>query len=298
MRGNNHKGSSKVWRIMVCVGLFVFHFSFFNLLVGCSGEYVGMPRAEVLSYQTVPTYGGLHALATSYGKALNNAVAVDTLHPGMYAEYGVTLALMGHNGTACRMLNAEVRAFPESRDLVQRIKQRLMPEMLSDTLSSPRDTANLAQLASWAYDSLTALLPLPYVAPVIDSSDTAWINRQTPLDSVKIPIELTANEKRELLEKQQAEEAGRQQAIADSIAAAKQAVIDARKQAKIDRENAKKEKEKARKAEAKQREQQREAERKQKAAQREEERKQKEAAREAERKAKEAEREAKKKNKK
>ena len=164
--------------------------------------------------------------------------------------------------------------------------------MLGDTLTALRDTANLAQLASWAYDSLTALKPLPYVAPVIDSTDTAWLNRQTPVDSVKIPIELSANEKRELLEQQQAAEALRKQEIADSIAAAKQAAIDAKKQAKAEREQAKKDKEKLRKEEKKAREQQREEERKQKAAQREEEKRQKEAAREAERKAREVERKA------
>lgn len=288
----NNYINKKIWRTIVCVMFFNFQFSIFIFLTGCSGEYVGMPRAEVLRYQTMPTYGGLHALATSYGEALNSAVKADTLHPGMYAEYGVTLALMGHNGAACRMLNAEAKAFPESRGLVERLKQKLMPDMVGDTLSAPRDTANLVQLAEWAYDSLTALRPLPFVAPVIDSTDTAWLAKQTPVDSVKIPIELTANEKRELLALQQAEEALQRQAAADSVAAAKQAAIDKRKQEKADREKAKKEKEKARKEEMKQREQQREAERKAKAAQREEERKQKAAQREEERKQKEAEREA------
>lgn len=242
----------------------------FIFLTACSGEYVGVPRAEVLSYQTTPTYGGLHALAMAYGKSLNDAFYADTLHPGMYAEYGVTLALMGHKGTACRMLNAEMKAFPESRGMVNRIKQRLMPDMLADTLASPfGDTANLAQLEGWAYDSLTALLPLPYVAPVVDSTDTAWINQQTPVDSIQYPVRLTANEKRELLAKQQAEEANRKQFVADSIAAAKQAVVDARKQAKADREKAKKEKEQARKAEQKAKQKQRDEERKRKAAERE-----------------------------
>ena len=282
----------------------------FIFLTSCSGEYVGMPRAEVLDYQTAPTYGGLFSLATAYGEAINQAVAADTLHPGMYAEYGVTLALMGRKDAACRMLNNEAVAFPESRGLVRRIKQRLMPDLLNDTMASGRDTANMMQLAEWAYDSLTALRPLPYVAPVIDSTDTAWISKQTPLDSVKLPLELTATEKRELLEKQQAEAAMHQQFIADSIAAAKKAVIDARKQAKADREQAKKDKEKARKTEKKAREKQRNEERKQKATQRDEEKKvrdaekkaqekakaqekkEKEAAREAERKEKAAQREA------
>lgn len=241
--------------------------SFF--LSSCSGEYVGMPRAEVLNYQTFPTYGGLHALATAHGEALNHAVKVDTLHPGMYAEYGVTLALLGHKGTACRMLNAEAKAFPESRGMVRRIKQRLMPDMLDDTLAAEHDTANLAQLAEWGFDSLTALQPLPYVAPVVDSTDTAWISHQTPVDSVLYPVRLTATQKREMLEKQLAAEAERKKFVEDSIAAAKQAIVDAKKQAKIDREKAKKEKAEARKAEQKAMKKQREEERKRKAEERE-----------------------------
>ncbi|MBR1550185.1 MAG: DUF4810 domain-containing protein [Bacteroidales bacterium] len=260
--------------------IFSFQFSIFNFLTSCSGKYVGVPRAEVLSYQTYPTYGGLHALATAYAESINAAVKADTLHPGMYAEYGVTLALMGRKGTACRMLNAEMKAFPEGRGMVQRIKQRLMPDMLADTLASPRDTANRAQLAEWAYDSLTALQPLPYVAPVIDSTDTLWISQQTPVDSVVYPVELTANEKRELLAQQQAAEAARKQFVADSIAAAKQAVKDARKQEKLEREQAKKEKEKARQLERKERDRQN----KERAEQRRKEREEQKVAREAEKK--------------
>lgn len=253
---------------------------FLVLLTSCSGEFVGMPRAEELQLQTTPTYGGLHSLATAYAEAINSAVKVDTLHPGMYAEYGITLALMGHKGPACRMLNAEAKAFPESRGMVNRIKQRLMPDMLEDTLASSRDTADLLQLEGWAYDSISALRPLPYVAPVIDSTDTLWISLQTPVDSIAYPVRLTANQKRELLAKQQAEEALRQKAVEDSIAAAKQAVIDARKQAKLDRENAKKEKERARKEAKKEKERQR----KEQARQRDEERKRQAAEREAARK--------------
>lgn len=244
-------------------------------LAACSGRYVGMPRAEVLTYQTVPTYGALYDLATSYAESLNAAIKVDTLHPGMYAEYGITLALMGHKGAACRMLNAEALTFPESRNMIQRIKQRLLPDMVEDTFAVPGDTASMALLASWAYDSIAALQALPYVAPVIDSTDSAWISQQTPVDSVVIPIRLTANQKRELLAQQQAAEALRQQAVADSIAAAKKAALDKRKQDKAERDKARKEKEKARDAERKQKAEAREAERKQKAAEREEAQKRK-----------------------
>lgn len=217
------------------------------VLAACSGRYVGMPRAEVLSYQTTPTYGGLHALATSCAESLNAAIKVDTLHPGMYAEYGITLALMGHKGAACRMLNAEALAFPESRGMIRRIKEHLLPDMVADTFAVPGDTANIAQLASWAYDSLTALQPLPYVAPVIDSTDSAWISQQTPVDSVVIPIRLTANQKRELLAQQQAAQALRQKAVADSLAAEKKAKAKAKE---AEREAKKKQREEERKRKA------------------------------------------------
>ena len=214
------------------------------VIAGCSGQYKGMPREEVLSYQTNATYGGLHTLAVAYAESINAAIKEDTLHPGMYADYGVTLALMGHRDAACRMFNAEVRAFPESRGMVWRIKQHLLPDMMGDTLAISGDTADIGQLMSWAYDSLTALRPLPQVAPVVDSSDTAWLRKQTPVDSIPIEIRLTANQKRELLAEQQMAAEKARQAYADSVANAKQAKIDARKQAKVEKEKAKKLKEK------------------------------------------------------
>lgn len=213
------------------VSLLALGFYFLLSLTSCSGEYKGLPRAEMVAYQTEPTYGTLYNLALANARSLNDAVKADTLHPGLYAEYGITLALMGHDGTACRMLNAEVRAFPESRELILRVKRKLLPDMVDDTLCGERDTANLAQLASWAYDSLASLRPLPGIEAVIDSTDTVWLSQQTPVDSVVVPIRLTATQKRELLEQEQAAAERLRQARQDSIAAAKQAKLDARKQA-------------------------------------------------------------------
>ena len=221
------------------------------LASACAGQFKGMPRAEVLRYQTGATYGDLHALAVAYAEAINAAVDEDTLHPGMYADYGVALALMGRDGMACRMFNAEMRAFPESRGMVTRLKQRMIPELMGDTLAPLRERVDINQLMSWGYDSVAALRPLTHVAAIVDSSDTAWLQRQTPVDSVQRDIRLTANQKRELLAQQQMEAALARQAHADSIAAAKQAKIDARKQAKVEKEKAKKQKEKDRKKVAK-----------------------------------------------
>ena len=202
----------------------------------------------MLDYQTNGTYGSLYALATAHAESINAALNADTLHPGMYAEYGVALALMGHDGEACRMLNSEAKAFPESRLMVRRIKERLLPAMVDDTLAGKRDTADMLKLQNWAYDSLAALQRLPLVAAVIDSTDTLRVMQQTPVDSVEYPIRLTANQKREMLAEEQHKEELRRKEIEDSIAAAKQAKIDAREQAKLDKKKAKKDKEKAKKA--------------------------------------------------
>ncbi len=231
---------------MLCVVALVSSLSLLALY-GCSGRFVGTPRAAMLDYQSNGTYGSLYSLATAHAENINAAVKADTLHPGMYAEYGVALALMGHDGEACRMLNAEAKAFPESRLMVRRIKERLLPNMVDDTLAGTRDTADMLKLQSWAYDSLVALRTLPWVASVIDSTDTARVMQQTPVDSVEYPIRLTANQKRELLREEQLKEELRLKHVEDSIAAAKQAKIDAKKQAKIDKKKAQKEKDKAKK---------------------------------------------------
>ncbi len=219
------------------------------LTVGCSGRYIGQPKEAVLSYQTHPTYGTLYTLAEVYAESINTSLAADTLHPGMYADYGVALALMGHDAEACRMMQAEVKAFPQSAGMIARICGRLLPGCTIDTAVGQWKAmlVDTALLHTWAYDSVTALKPYAPIAVVIDSTDTAQIKMQTPVDSVEIPIRLTANQKREMLAEQQAKEAAALQAAQDSVAAAKQAKIDARKQAQIEKEKAKKEKEKAKK---------------------------------------------------
>ena len=219
------------------------------LLAGCSGRYIGQPREAMLLYQTEPTYGSLYSLASAYADNINAAVAADTLHPGMYADYGVALALMGHNEEACRMMNVEVKAFPQSIGMMRRISARILPDCdIAGGGLYMHDTADRTRLAAWAYDSISALRSLPPIASVIDSTDSVRVAMQTPVDSVDRPVRLTANQKRILLEQQQNREARMAEAAKDSVAAAKQAKIKARNQAQADKKKAKKDKERAKKA--------------------------------------------------
>ena len=227
------------------------------LLAGCSGRYATVPRDRVLDYQSRPTYGSLYSLAEAYAEAIEAAVEADTLHPGLMADYGVALALMGHRGEACRMLNAEAKAFPQSALMVQRLKATLLPDLVDDTtVGRFPQVVDRAKLQRWAYDSVAALVPLPSVASIIDSTDSVRVLQQTPRDSIEYPIRLTANQKRELLAEEQMRAEKRKQFVQDSIAAAKQAVIDARKQKQEARRAAKKEQQKARQLAEKQKQQQ------------------------------------------
>ena len=84
------------------------------LLTACSGRYVGAPRAEMLAYQTGHTCGSLYAVAAAHAANLNAAVKADTLHPGMYAEYGVALALMATRARRAGCSMPKPRRFPKA----------------------------------------------------------------------------------------------------------------------------------------------------------------------------------------
>ncbi|MBP5676902.1 MAG: DUF4810 domain-containing protein [Bacteroidales bacterium] len=278
MKDNRHNG------VLLFLGM-----SLLITLVACSGQYKGIPREEMLAYHTKSTYGSLYELADAYSQSINSALNVDTLHPGMYADYGVALALMGHEEEGCRMLNAEAAAFPQSGNIMRRIALQLMPSCRIDTTVPFKPLKiDTAQLHRWAYDSVTALRRLPSVASVIDSTDTSWVAMQTPTDSVERPVRLTAKQKREMLFEQQAEAERQIKAHNDSIAAEKQAKIDARKQMVKDKKKEKKEKEKAKKLAKKEKEKakkaakkERERAAKERKAQREREKQERDAANKA-----------------
>lgn len=253
--------------------------------VACSGGYRGVPRTQMLQSQCEPTQGNLHALATAYGEAINSAVKADTIHPGMYAEYGIALALAGHRGEAVRMLNTEAARFPQSRAIVERVKARLLPDLKGDTTTARGDTADLGRLLAWAPDSLAALLPVAGMASVIDSSDSVRVAMQTPVDSIPYEVRLSATQKRILLQEEQSRAERERKARQDSVAAAKQARVDARKQAEADKKAAKKQAEKDKKAAAKEKERQRKEQLREREAQRQAEKERREAERKAQKEA-------------
>ena len=262
------------------------------LLTACSGQYKAVSHAALLDYADRPTYGNLQQLAAAYATTANEAAKVDTAHPGLMAEYGVALAMLGEEEEANRMFNREMYTFPQSRRYVMALKRRLVPDFAADTLSfGPADTINLAIIASLSLDTITAERTVPHCGSIIDSTDTVRLRLQTPTDSVEAPLRLTANQKREQLAEQQ-------QAAADL----KKKQDEEKIQAKKDRENSKKEAKKLKEKQQKEKKKQQKAQQKQRKKEndrlsklREAEKKAAQEAREAEKKAAQEAREAEKK---
>lgn len=255
-------------------------------LAACSGQYRAVSHAALLDYHDSPTYGNLKQLAEAYAVTINSAYQADTIHPGLLADYGVTLAMLGEEEEANRMFNREIKAFPQSAPYVNELKRRLTPDFVNDTSTGTSDTVNLAILSSIMLDSITAERLVPYQISIIDSTDTARLRKQTPADSVVAPLRLTANQKRERLAEEQ-----------QAAAKLKKEQDEAKIQAKKDRERAKKEADREKKQLKKQREKERKAQQKQREKEREQLKKQREQEREAARAQREAEKKEAAKNK-
>lgn len=91
----------------------------------------------MMQYQFKPTEATLLAVAKDYAEAINSNLKEKTMHPGLYADYGVALALLGCDEQANTMFNNEKVLFPNSSMYVDSLKHRLVPfyanEMRFDT---------------------------------------------------------------------------------------------------------------------------------------------------------------------
>lgn len=101
--------------------------------------------APLMQYQSKPTEARLLAVAKGYAQAINSNLEKQTPHPGLYAEYGVTLAKLGCLQQANTMFNNERLLFPNSTTYIDILKQTLVPTLAAVTLcdTSRIDTASL-----------------------------------------------------------------------------------------------------------------------------------------------------------
>lgn len=195
--------------------------------VGClmgacvsEGTLTEAPAALML-YQAKPSDSRLVEVAKSYAGAINANLDEGVIHPGLYAEYGVTLARLGCLAQANTMFNNERRFFPGSQWYVEVLKATLTPAFAADTL----------------WDTTRIDLKTLDTIPVTLTAEEEALQRQLATDP----------EYQRMLKEQQREERDQQalekeQAKKDKDRARKEeqkAKQKAREQAKRDKEQAK-----------------------------------------------------------
>lgn len=217
-----HKG-----RLLYTISHLIASVILLALIVGCDSTTALKRTIKqcAMEYEKHPTEYNLTALAHSYGLLLEAQIG-DTVQPGCFAEYGVTLALLGKNSEANRMFNNEVMLYPNTARYVRQLKLQLVPEYLSDTVC---DTSTL------------------YIIDMIDQGDSEkkTISAKDSLQQAKaMQRQLREEAKRQKTEAKKA--ANEQREIIKSIRAKE------KEQRDLERQKAQKAKEQAKKDAAKQ----------------------------------------------
>lgn len=99
------------------------------LLVGCSSsDYVLKDPTLKIKYQMDPSMANLLNLSKAYGSTISHNRMADTTMPGLYADYAVSLALLGKRAEANRWFNQEMLLYPYAEPWIQQLKVQLIPE--------------------------------------------------------------------------------------------------------------------------------------------------------------------------
>ena len=194
------------------------------LLTACynEGRLVVNP-APLAQYQFKPTEARLLETAKAYAEAINQNLDQHTMHPGLYADYGVALARLGCFEQAYIMFNNEKTFFPNSIAYVDYLISTFTPQMSAD---KHLDTSHID----------------------LKTLDTIRITLTPEEESIKRQIESDPEYQRQL--KQQLKEEKEQKAIETKKARREQAKAKEkeRKEKAKAKEKAQKEKESAKKA--------------------------------------------------
>lgn len=244
-------------------------------------KYLTDNSPVLLEYQNHPTQYNLADLSKSYASAIKICQKRDSIRPGLYSEYAVTLALLGKNSEANKMFNNEVAYFPNSARYVRQLKLLLVPEYVSDTIS---DTSTVIDINLDDYRETDSSGIDPDQTKEAKENAKHEAKRQRELIKAQREAEKNAaTQERELIksirEKEKIQRKLEREAAKDSIETAKKEQMQIKEQMADEKERLKEErqqqKEEAKRIKA---EQKAEAKR-QKEIQREEARLQKEEAR-------------------
>lgn len=253
------------------------------LIAACGGlQPAGSSTAMLLEYQTHPTNYNLADLAKSYANTIKYNSKRDTCQPGLYAEYGVALALLGKNSEANKMFNSEIAAFPNSARYVRQLKLALVPEYVSDTVTDTNTMFDI-DLGEYADSAAKEEIAEPSSIERLQARELAKKEREAAKEQQMVAKE-KAREERELMKSiREKEKIARDQ---QREAAKEQREAEKERQQKLKKQQAKE-----RKAAKKEQERLKEQQKAEREAAREAAKIEKERQREALRAAKEAERE-------
>ena len=97
-----------------------------GILISCSHEksIVQNPRL-LLDYNLSPTDSTLTSLSEDYRKAIEKMKKQESVKPGVYADYAVSLALALRFDEADTFFDKEMVAYPESQQYVTFLKERM-----------------------------------------------------------------------------------------------------------------------------------------------------------------------------
>ena len=270
------------------------------IVCACDGsQYLSECSTTLLEYQKHPTQYNLADLSKKYASCIKLNMKRDTLQPGLFADYGVCLALLGKNSEANKMFNNEIAYFPNSARYVRQLKLQLVPEYVADTTAdtSTMFDVNLDEFQNDADNNPSSIGADEDGGKIISKEEAKRMREEAKAQRAAEKEE--AAKERELIksirEKEKAFHAEQREAARDSAEQAKAELQKAKEKQKEEKARLKEEKQKQREEAKRMKEEQKAEAQRQKELQREEALRQKELQREEAQRQKELQREEKRK---
>ena len=222
------------------------------LLTACynEGQLVVNP-APLAQYEFKPTEARLLEVAKAYADAINQNLDQHTVHPGLYADYGVALGRLGCLEQANVMFNNEKTFFPNSTTYVDYLIKTLTPGQVDkkhiDTSHIDIKTLDTIRITlTPEEESIQRQLESDPEYQKMLKQQLKEEKEQKALETKKAKRELAKAKEKERKERAKAKERAQKEKEA-----AKKAAEKAKKQEAKAAEKAKREAEKAKKNEAK-----------------------------------------------
>lgn len=120
------------------------------LLGGCNqSQYLWENSPMMLQYNQEPTTENLLNLAKEYEEAILSNEDAEIMQPGLFADYAVSIALLGYREEANKWFNKELACFGNSASYINKLKEQLIREYLNNTDTA---MAELVDLSSYNSD--------------------------------------------------------------------------------------------------------------------------------------------------